>query len=166
MNEIISNKELAAAGANVTIQLVTFNIGSGEYAVDIGKVQEINRYVEVTKIPNTPDFVEGVINLRGRVMPVINLAKVFGHEPSLIKETKIMIAEIRGNITGLIVDNVSEVLRISSSVIEPPPALSNGNSGNLVRAIAKLEDRLLMLLDLDMLLLGDTTCEAITLEHN
>jgi purine-binding chemotaxis protein CheW len=166
MNAIDSNKELPVPGGNVTIQLVTFILGNGEYAVDIGKVQEINRYHDVTKMPNTPDFIEGIINLRGKVMPVINLAKVLGLEGALLKDAKIMIAEIRGVTTGLIVDNVSEVLRISSSILEPPPALSNVKTGEIVRAIAKLEDRLLMLLDLDKLMMEDIPSDILALEHS
>lgn len=166
MNEIVLNNKVAVPGGKAIIQLVTFRIGDGEYAVDIGKVQEINRYHDVTRMPNTPDYIEGIINLRGKVMPVINLAKVLGLDGPQLKDAKIMIADIRGRVIGLIVDNVSEVLRISSSILEPPPALSNGKSGAIVRAIAKLEDRLLMLLDLDMLLVSDMPCDALEIENN
>ncbi len=165
MNAIDTKKELSVPGSSVTIQLVTFFIGSGEYAVDIGKVQEINRYNDVTKMPNTPDYIEGIINLRGKVMPVINLAKLMGLDGSFLKDSKIMIADIRGVTTGLLVDNVSEVLRISSTLLEPPPVLSNEKSGDIVRAIAKLEDRLLMLLDLDKLMMADIPADILALEH-
>lgn len=134
------------------LQLVTFKLGNEEYAVDILKVQEINRMVEITTIPNAPVYVEGVINLRGKVIPVINLRKKFGFESKEVDaHSRIIVVDV-GNTVGLIVDSVSEVLRLSSDTVEPPPQMAGNNSADYILGIGKLEDRLLILLDIESLL--------------
>ncbi len=138
------------------MQLVTFTLKNEEYAVDILNVQEINRIVEITRVPNSPDYVEGVINLRGKVIPVINLRKKFGYEEKDTDETsRIIIMDIKGITNGLIVDSVSEVLRIPSNVVEPPPPMSSDLSSMYIKGIAKLENRLIILIDIDKLM-GET----------
>jgi len=134
------------------LQLVTFTLGNEEYAVDIRKVHEINRMKEITKIPNAPSYVQGVINLRGKVILVINLRERFGLKGKGNDEhLRIMIMDISGITMGLIVDSVSEVLRIPSDIVEPPPPMSTGIGTEFINGIAKLEDRLIILLDIDML---------------
>lgn len=134
------------------LQFVTFTLGNEEYAVDIRKVHEINRMKEITKVPNSPSYVEGVINLRGKVIPVVNLRERFGLEGKGNDEhLRIMIMDVRGVTMGLIVDSVSEVLRIPSDIVEPPPPMSTGIGTEFINGIAKLEDRLIILLDMDML---------------
>ena len=135
------------------LQIVTFKLGNEEYAVDILKVQEINRVVEITSIPNAPSYVEGVINLRGKVIPVINLRKKFGLDSKeMDSQSRIMVVDI-GSTVGLIVDSVSEVLRLSSDTIEPPPPMTAGNgSSEYIKGVGKLADRLLILLDIEKLL--------------
>lgn len=135
------------------LQLVTFTLGGEEYAVDILKVQEINRMKEITRVPNAPYYVEGVINLRGKVIPVVSLRKFFGlPEEEDRTRQKIMIMDIQGVTMGLIVDSVSEVLRISTTIVEPPPAMTYSVSSEFISGIAKLEDRLIILLDMDRLI--------------
>jgi purine-binding chemotaxis protein CheW len=134
------------------LQLVSFNLGNEEYAVDILKVQEINRMVEITTIPNAPSYVEGVINLRGKVIPVINLRKKFGLElKEMDAHSRIIVVDV-GKTVGLIVDSVSEVLRLSSDTVEPPPPMTGSGSSEYILGIGKLQDRLLILLDIDSLL--------------
>lgn len=134
------------------LQLVSFNLGNEEYAVDILKVQEINRMVEITTIPNAPSYVEGVINLRGKVIPVINLRKKFGFESKeMDAHSRIIVVDV-GNTVGLIVDSVSEVLRLSSDTVEPPPRMTGNSSADYILGIGKLKDRLLILLDIETLL--------------
>ncbi|MEJ5228359.1 chemotaxis protein CheW, partial [Thermodesulfovibrio sp.] len=137
-------------------------LGGEEYAVDILKVQEINRMKEITRVPNAPYYVEGVINLRGKVIPVVSLRKFFGlpEEEDRLKQ-KIMIMDIQGVTMGLIVDTVSEVLRISSSIVEPPPAMTSSVSSEFISGIAKLEDRLIILLDMDRLIGKEETASMI-----
>jgi purine-binding chemotaxis protein CheW len=138
------------------IQLVTFSIGDEEFGVDILKVQEIIRTMEITKVPKAPDFVEGVINLRGNVIPIIDLRKRFGLETrEHDKHTRIIVIEINKTIVGFIVDSVSEVLRIPSDTVEPPPPVVAGIESDYINGVGKLEDRLLILLDLDKLLSGE-----------
>lgn len=134
-------------------QLVTFRLAGQKYAVDILKVQEINNMKEITAIPNSPPFLEGAINLRGKVIPVLNLGKKFGFTPAEnIELAKIVIMDIRGVIMGAIVDAVSDVLRIPRDLVEPPPPVSSNVSTEFISGIAKLEDGLVILLDMDRLL--------------
>jgi purine-binding chemotaxis protein CheW len=131
------------------LQLVSFNIGSEEFGVDILKVQEINRMVEITKVPQAPHYVEGVINLRGKVIPIVDLRKRFDLElKEHDKNTRIVVVDIEGNVMGMIVDAVSEVLRLPASTIEAPPEIVTGINSDYIKGVAKLDDRLLIFLDL------------------
>jgi purine-binding chemotaxis protein CheW len=144
---------VSAENYKEVLQLVSFKIGNEEFGVDILQVQEINRLVDVTRVPNAPDFVEGVMNLRGRIVPVVNLRKRLGLEKrENDKDTRIVVVEIEGKTIGFIVDSVSEVLRVSKSVVEPPPELISGIDSEYIIGIAKLENRLLILLDLKKVL--------------
>jgi Chemotaxis signal transduction protein len=135
------------------LQLVTFGIGDEEFGVDILRVQEIIRTMEITKVPRAQDFVEGVINLRGKVIPIIDLRRRFGlpsrkHD----KHTRIIVIELYDIIVGFVVDSVSEVLRIPASTVETPPSVVSGVEAEYIRGVGKLQDRLLILIDLDRLL--------------
>ena len=107
---------------NEILQLVTFSIGEEDFGVDILKVQEIIRMMDITKVPRAPEFVEGVINLRGKVIPIIDLRRRFGRTPKPHdKDTRIIVIEMSGIIVGFVVDAVSEVLRIPKSTVEAAP---------------------------------------------
>jgi len=135
------------------LQLVTFTISNEEFGIDILKVQEIIRTMEITKVPRAPDFVEGVINLRGKVIPIIDLRKRFSMESRTHdKQTRIVVVDLNGMIVGFVVDGVSEVLRIQSNTVEPPPAVVSGVDSEYISGVGKLDDRLLILIDLDKLL--------------
>ncbi len=135
------------------LQLVTFSIGEEEFGVDILKVQEIIRTMEITKVPRAQDFVEGVINLRGKVIPIIDLRRRFGLDSKgHDKHTRIIVIEINNMIVGFVVDSVSEVLRIPAGTVEPPPPVVAGLESEYISGVGKLQDRLLILLDLDKLL--------------
>jgi len=132
------------------LQLVTFIIGNEEYAVDILYVQEINRMIQVTKVPNAPEFVEGVINLRGRVIPVLDLRTRLGMpKKEHDQNTRIIVSEVQGNTLGFIVDAVREVLRIPSDITEVPPELVSNVDSEYIKSVGKLDDRLLILIDLE-----------------
>jgi purine-binding chemotaxis protein CheW len=136
------------------LHLVSFTIAQEEFGLDILKVREINRVVEFTRVPNAPEFISGVINLRGKVIPIVNLRTRFGFpRKESDKNTRIVVVEISGKTVGFIVDAVREVLRISSSVIEPPPPMVAGIGSEYITGVAKLENRLLILLDLERILL-------------
>ncbi len=147
-------------GNDNLLQLVSFKIGDEEFGVDILKVQEINRVMDITRVPNAPPFVDGVINLRGKVVPIINVRRRFGM-PSIErdKNTRVIVVELRGKTVGFLVDAVSEVLRIPRSVTEPPPGIVAGVGADYITAVGKLEERLLILLDLEKVLSHNETVE-------
>ncbi len=146
----MSEKETAQ---HTMLQLVSFKLREEEFAVDILQVQEIIRLQDITNVPNAPDFVEGVINLRGRVIPIIDLRKRFALERvEHSKSTRIIVVMIDNVTVGLIVDEVSEVLRIPEDTVEPPPPIVAGIESDYIKGVGKLEDRLLILLDLGKIL--------------
>ncbi|HXY78117.1 MAG TPA: chemotaxis protein CheW [Candidatus Acidoferrales bacterium] len=134
------------------LQLVSFRLGGEEFGLDILRVQEIIRLQPLTRVPNSPDFIAGVMNLRGRIIPVVALRRRFGLEPvSADKQTRIVVVETKGAVLGFIVDAVSEVLRIPAETIEPPPGVGKAER-EYVSGVGKLDDRLLILLDVDRLM--------------
>jgi purine-binding chemotaxis protein CheW len=148
MNE---NRAMETGGSEL-IQLVSFDLGTEEFGVDILKVQEINRMVSITRIPQAPYYIEGVINLRGKVIPVMDLRTKFGLESKARdKNSRIVVCDVDGSIVGMVVDGVSEVLRVSGSTVEPAPEITRGEGQRYVRGVVRLEDRLLLLLDVSRL---------------
>lgn len=144
------------------IQLVTFSIGEEEFGVNILQVQEIIRTMEITNVPRAPEFVEGVINLRGKVIPIVDMRSRFGLESKEHdKYTRIIVIEIDMIIVGFVVDSVSEVLRLPANQVQPPPPVVAGMDSDYIDGVGKLEDRLLILLDLDSLLDNEEK-EALT----
>ena len=143
--------QLADDGGGELIQLVSFMLGEEEFGVDVLKVREIIRMPEITRVPNTPHYVEGVINLRGKVIPVMSMRNRFGLElKEFDKQTRIMVMEVDSELMGFIVDSVSEVIRISQHEIQPPPAVfSSGVDHECLTGIISQRERLLVLLDLE-----------------
>lgn len=137
-------------------QLVVFKVGATEYGVSINNVQEIIRIPQSTKIPNVPDYVEGVINLRGNIIPVINLRKRFGVETvGKDEDSRIVVLELANQTVGVIVDEVSEVLKIPHEAIEPPSKIMNTGANSVLEGIGKIDQRLLFLLNVEAILLSD-----------
>lgn len=131
------------------IQLVTFWIGTEEFAVEILAVREINRMLDVTRVPDAPQYVEGVINLRGLIVPIVDLRERFGVAcDKTTHETRIIVVEVSNRFIGFIVDRVSEVLRVDHSVIDPAPDLGSNEVSQFISGVGKLEDRLIILLDI------------------
>jgi purine-binding chemotaxis protein CheW len=136
-------------------QLVTFSLGSEEFGVDIMCVKEIIRIPPITRVPKAPDHVEGVINLRGNVIPVVSLRTRFGMPRA--EETdlsRIMVLQVKAKVFGIRVDAVTEVLRLDSENIEPPPPIALGMDAQFIRGVGKTGERLLVLLELDQILDG------------
>jgi purine-binding chemotaxis protein CheW len=132
-----------------SLQLVTFRLGNEEFGIDIKKVQEINRMIEITGIPNAPPFVEGIVNLRGKIVPVVSLRTRLGFEQAPYdKATRIMVVEVEGKVLGFIVDSVSEVLRIDDPKIEEAPSIAGHTNADYIAGVINLSDRILILLDL------------------
>ena len=134
-------------------QLVIFTLSNESYGVDIAKVSGIERMHEVTRVPRTPDFVQGVINLRGRVIPVVHLRKLFNlDEGEVTKETRIVVVDIGGQPIGIQVDEVTEVLTIPTDSIDPASAVITSADSDYLLGIAKLDEKLVILLDLERVL--------------
>jgi purine-binding chemotaxis protein CheW len=147
------------------LQLVTFNIGKEEFGVDILHVQEINRMTHITKVPNAPHFVEGVINLRGRVIPVIDLRlKLKIEKKEYDKNTRIIVVEVDNKTIGFIVDSVNEVLRIPANLTEVPPDMVSGVESEFIKSVGKLEDRLLILIDIQKVIQTNEIKKIETME--
>ncbi len=146
-------------------QLVVFGLGDEEFGVDIIQVQEIVRLQEVTKIPNAPEFVEGIVNLRGKVIPLIALRKRFGFaQVDHDDDSRIIVTSVNENLIGIIVDNVSEVIRLQEEQIEPPPNIVAGIGREYLQGVGKVEDRLVVLLELDRILNLDEKATLATAE--
>jgi purine-binding chemotaxis protein CheW len=133
------------------LQLVGFKLENEEYGVDILRVKEIIKMIKLTPIPSAPDYIEGVINLRGKIIPVVDIRRKMGmNKKEIDKNSRIIVVELNDKTLGFIVDEVSEVLRIPKSITEPPPSeFASGIDQNFITSIAKLEERLLILLDLE-----------------
>lgn len=143
---------------NELIQLVSFMLADEEYGVEVLKVHEIIRMPTITKMPNTPPYVEGVINLRGKVIPIISMRTRFGlMEAESGSRTRIMVMDVAGALTGFIVDAVSEVIRIQSSEIQPPPTMvvSGGIGREFITGVFNHTDRLLIIMDVDRMFSDD-----------
>ena len=137
-------------------QLVVFDLASEAYGVDIGAVREIIRMQDITKVPRTPEFVEGVINLRGKVIPVVDLRKRFMLPVAEQNDdNRIVVVDIGGQDIGVVVDAVTEVLRILSDSVEPPSSVITTTDSDYLMGICKLESRMIILLDLERVLSDD-----------
>jgi purine-binding chemotaxis protein CheW len=138
---------------NSIIQIVVFRLANELYGADISAVREVGPLQRVTRVPRTPHYVEGVTNLRGRVIPVIDLRKRLGlPTATATKATRIAVAEIDGGQVGMIVDAVVEVLRIPMNSIEPPSAMLSKIDSDYMLGVAKVGDRLIIMLDLTRVL--------------
>jgi purine-binding chemotaxis protein CheW len=151
-------KEKPKAASQTHIELVGFILGKEEYAIEINKVQDINRMVEITRVPKAPDFVEGVMNLRGKVLPVIHLRKRFNMpDKPFDRSSRIIVVEVAGSVMGFIVDAITEVLRVPSHIVEQAPDLVTGIDSEYIMGVGKLENRLLILIDLGKVLTKKTS---------
>ena len=136
-----------------TLQLVSFHLAEETYGIEITKVREIILMGDITRIPHTPDFVKGLINLRSTVIPVVDLRIRFGlRETELTDDSRIMVVNVGAKTIGIVVDAVSEVLRVSNEQIAPPPATVAGLGREYLTGLVRLEEQLLILLDIEKLL--------------
>lgn len=143
-----------------SLQMVGFRLGNEEYGIEINKVREIILVGDITQVPETPPFVKGLINLRSMVIPIIDLKLRFGlPEMPRTDETRIVVVNVGGKTIGIIVDAVNEVLRITQNQIAPPPPAVAGLEQEYLVGLAKLEDRLLILLDIENILMDENDIE-------
>lgn len=136
------------------LQLVVFRLGKEEYGVDIAKVQEIVRVQEVTHIPQAPAFVEGIVNLRGNIIPIVDLKKRFNLEggESSEREKRVIVVNVGNSIVGVVVDSVSEIIRIPKENVEPPPPIVAGIESAYIEGVGKVDKRLIILLNIEKIL--------------
>ncbi len=139
------------------LHIIGFRVGRETYGVPITSVHEIVRVPQVTAVPDAPDYIEGVINLRGRIVSILDLRKRLGVAGETGSKNRILVAENRGKLVGLVVDSASEVLKLPASDVEPPPALLQSGL-NCITGVGKLAGRLIILIDLERLL--ERTAEA------
>jgi purine-binding chemotaxis protein CheW len=137
-------------GATTASQLLTFRLASEEYAIDVLKVQEIKGFAHITQVPNVPAYVKGVMNLRGTVIPVIDLRLKFGLcAGAYDRFTLIVVLNVAQKTVGLVVDAVNAVVSVPASDISDPPDLASGLGEQMVSAMARLKDRLILLLNVE-----------------
>ncbi len=146
-----------------TKQLIIFKFGEEEFGVDILQAKEVERLEqEITRVPKAPSFVEGVINLRGDIVPVVELRKRFSLTMKpFTNETRIVIVEINENLVGMIVDAVIEVLKVKVSDIETAPQITKGVDSYFISGVAKIDDRLIVLLNMERALSAEEMNELI-----
>lgn len=134
-------------------QYVIFKLDKEEYGIDIMNVKEISQYQEIIKVPNAPSFVEGIINFRGNVIPVISLRKRFNMKESIIgKDSRIIIISIGQKEVGFLVDEASQTIRLDDSDIDPTPDIISGDAREFITGIGKLDNGLLILINLEKVL--------------
>jgi len=154
--EIAFDGDIEDGAEGDLIQLVSFKLDGVEYGIDIMAVHEILRYPQITRVPNTPDFVRGVINLRGNVIPVVDVRRRFALSRTAISDlTRIIVIEMEDKWIGLLVDNVHQVVRMPSSNIDLPSSLLEGVSEDFIAGIGRLQDRLIIIVKIGPVLLDD-----------
>jgi purine-binding chemotaxis protein CheW len=145
-------RDMSESRAEELVQLVSFELEGEEFGIDILKVQEIIRMVTITKVPQAPNYAEGVINLRGNIIPVIDLRTLFAmSRRAYDKNSRIAVCAVGSAIIGLVVDSVSEVLRVPPSTLEKPPSAVTVDSSQYISGVVKLDNRLLLVLDISRL---------------
>lgn len=149
-----SNTNLKQVQGEILYHLVTFKLQNEEYGIDISSVQEIIRATDITPVPGAPVHVKGVINLRGKIIPVVNLRKRFNMpESDITEEQRIVVVELGEKRLGMLVDSVSQVIKLSSNVIEDIPEEAVTFDENYIKGVGKLDQRLIIILDLKKSLL-------------
>jgi purine-binding chemotaxis protein CheW len=145
----------ARAGAQ-RLEVVTFTLGREEYGIDIQRVQELRGYDAVTRIANTPQYVKGVVNLRGIIVPVIDMRIKFNlGTPTYDQFTVVIVLNIRGRVVGMVVDSVSDVITLEAEQIKPPPEMGAALETEYLIGLGTLDQRMLILVDIDKLMSSD-----------
>ncbi len=149
----VAGQDEAGAKTDAVSRLVSFRLANEEYGVDIMRVQEIILMGRITRMPEVPDFICGLINLRGHVIPIVDLRRRFGLQAADNDEsTRIIVVNVASKTIGIVVDAVNEVLRINAGQVEPPPLSIAGIDHTCIRGLAKFDEKLLILLDIEHIL--------------
>jgi purine-binding chemotaxis protein CheW len=146
-----------AAGQGEEMQLAVFRVGGEEYAIDIMRIMEIIRPQKVTRIPKAPEFVEGVVNLRGKVVPILDLRRRFGVDSAQAdpKKVRVVIVKMAGRVVGVVVDEVTEVIYMRKDQVEATPDAVKGAGADYLTGVGKFGERLIVLLDMEKVLSGE-----------
>lgn len=137
-------------------QFISFSVGEEEYGLELLRVKEVIRVREITWLPRAPSFVKGIINLRGDVIPIIDLRDKFGLETrEQTTQTRVIVVEVEGRLMGMVVDSASQVVRIPGDQIDPPPPVLGGFSRQYITGVGKTDDKLVILLNVDAILTVD-----------
>lgn len=157
--------EAKKEAAGQEVKFAVFTIGGIEFALDIMLIKEIIKPLKITVIPKAPRFIEGVINLRGGIIPIVDLRKRFGVKAAGAESAKerVIITRVNGKAIGLIVDSVTDVISLDKKNISPPPEIVKGIKSQFIKGVGKLNDRLILLIDLDTIL---TASERISLKES
>jgi len=146
-------------------QFISFSVGDEEYGLELLRVKEVIRVREITWLPKAPSFVKGIINLRGDVIPIIDLRDKFGLEAKeATANTRVIVVEVDGKLMGMIVDSASQVVRIPADQIDPPPPVLGGFSQEFITGVGKMDDKLIILLNSDAILTAEERPQLGSLE--
>jgi len=137
-------------------QFISFSVGEEEYGLELLRVKEVIRVREITWLPKAPSFVKGIINLRGDVIPIIDLRDKFGLEAKeATAMTRVIVVEVEGKLMGMVVDSASQVVRIPADQIEPPPPVFGDRAQDFITGVGKIDDRLIILLNSEAVLTAE-----------
>lgn len=150
---MIQTDQNKSAGNGAANEFLAFTLGKEEYGIDILRVQEIRGYEAVTRIANAPEFIKGVVNLRGIIVPIVDMRIKFQlGEPTYDQFTVVIILNIGGRITGMVVDSVSDVITLSPEQIKPAPEMGTTFNSDYLTGLGTLDERMLILVDIDKLM--------------
>jgi purine-binding chemotaxis protein CheW len=150
VRETARTSDGGSAEGEEVLELLAFKLADEEYAVDVLMIKEIIRSVEVTRVPRRPDFIKGIISLRGKVIPIFDLRIRLGlKESESNRDTRILVVAVQKGMIGVITDGVTEVVKVNSREIEPPPAVGGGSSEGHLKGVTRVNGRLIILLDLE-----------------
>jgi purine-binding chemotaxis protein CheW len=150
---MIHTAQTSTTGGETGNEFLAFTLGKEEYGIDILKVQEIRGYEAVTRIANAPDFVKGVVNLRGIIVPIVDMRIKFQlGEPTYDQFTVVIILNISGRVMGMVVDSVSDVITLASEQIKPAPEMGTAFNSDYLIGLGTLDERMLILVDIDKLM--------------
>jgi purine-binding chemotaxis protein CheW len=149
-------EEIEAQGVASINEFLTFRLGGEEYGIDILKVKEIRGHDPVTRIANTPSFIKGVINLRGTIVPIVDLRTKFNLEDETLGALSVVIIlNVAQRVVGIVVDSVSDVMALAAEQIKPAPEFGGSMSTDYISGLGSVEDRMLILVDIERLMTSD-----------
>jgi len=147
-------------------QFISFSVGEEEYGLELLRVKEVIRVRQITRLPKAPSFVKGIINLRGDVIPIIDLRDKFGLEAKeATATTRVIVVEVEAKLMGMVVDSASQVVRIPADQIDPPPPVLGGFSQEFITGVGKVDDRLIILLNSDAVLTAEERTQLGSLQY-